>query len=380
MRKPTILVTAAAGKTGRATTLALLAKRYPVRALVRRHDQRADDLRHAGATVVVGSLEDICDLRAALSGVERAYFCPPLESGTLRKTVLFAEAAREAKLEVIVALNQWLSDPQHPALHATEKWLSRRVFEWLPGPDVVTINPGFFADNYMAALESIAQLGLMALPLGTGRNAPPSNEDIARVVVGALTQPERHAGKVYRPTGPRLLDPDELAATFAKVLGRPVRYQNAPLGLFLKVAKSLGFSDYLIAQLNFFLLDYQRDSFAVGAPTNAVLEVSGSEPESFEVIVRRYVAASAFARPSFAGKLRAVLQIVKALLTPAPNLDAIATRLELPRTAHAALAADSKEWAAHTLPPRSEPSSTPSDPPRATSKSFGPLPTPPNST
>src|SRR5262249_59299339 len=101
--------------------------------------------------------EDIVDLRAAMAGVQRAYFCPPLESGALRKATLFATAAKEATLEVVVALSQWLCDPTHPALHAAEKWLSGRVFDWLPGLPVVTINPGFFADNYMPPPEPLPQ-------------------------------------------------------------------------------------------------------------------------------------------------------------------------------------------------------------------------------
>jgi uncharacterized protein YbjT (DUF2867 family) len=344
MQIPTILVTAAAGKTGSATALQLLRKGLRVRALVRRLDHRSEQLKAAGAEIVVGSLEDIVDLRSALAGVQRAYFCPPLESGALRKAVLFAAAAKEAKLELVVALSQWLCDPAHPALHAAEKWLSRLVLDWLPGVDVVTINPGFFADNYMAALEPMAQFGLMAIPLGDGLNAPPSNEDIARVVVGALTDPRRHAGKAYRPTGPQLMSPDEIAATFGKVLGRRVKYQNAPIALFLKVAKSMGYSDYVISQLNFFLLDYQRNSFGVGAPTDAVREVSGSSPEDFESIVRRYVADSPLVEQSLGAKLRAARRLVNALLTRAPRVEAIAARLELPRTAHAMLAAESAAW------------------------------------
>ena len=356
MQNPRILVTAAAGKTGSATALQLLRKGYPVRALVRRLDYRSERLKAAGAEVVVGSLEDIVDLRAAMAGVQRAYFCPPLECGALRKAVLFATAAKEARLEVVVALSQWLCDPTHPALHAAEKWLSGRVLDWLPGVDVVTINPGFFADNYMAALEPVAQFGLMAMPLGDGRNAPPSNEDIARVVVGALTDPRRHAGRTYRPTGPRLLDPEEIAAIFGKVLGRRVRYQNAPISLFLKVAKSMGYSDYLISQLNFFLLDYQRDAFGVGAPTDAVLEVSGSPPEDFESIVRRYVAASPLVERGFAAMIRAGLHLSKALVTPTPRLQAIADRLELPRISHAMLAAESAAWRrSHVLSPATSP-------------------------
>jgi len=344
MAKPAILVTAAAGKTGSATAKLLLERGQRVRALVRRADARSERLRALGAEVVVGSLEDIADLRASLEGVQRAYFCPPLEYGTLRRAALFAAAAQEAKLEAVVVLSQWLADPLHPAIHAREKWLTHKLLEWIPGVDVVTVNPGFFADNYLVALEPIAHFGLMAMPLGDGLNAPPSNEDIARVVAGALANPAPHVGKTYRPTGPRLLSPEEIAATIGSVLGRPVRYQNTPMTLFLKVARSLGVPDFVIEELHWFLLDYQRNSFGVGAPTDAVLEVGGTPPESFEEIVRRYVAASPFAKRTVGSRLRAVRNLVKGLLTPAPDPKAIARQLQIPSHAHVALAADSREW------------------------------------
>ena len=94
MQKPKILVTAAAGKTGAATAMQLLQRGYPVRALVHQMDDRSEGLKNAGAELMVGSLEDMIDLRASLTGVQRAYFCPPLQSGTLRRATLFAEAAR----------------------------------------------------------------------------------------------------------------------------------------------------------------------------------------------------------------------------------------------------------------------------------------------
>lgn len=37
--------------------------------------------------------------------------------------------------------------------------------------------------------------------------------------------PAPRIGKVYRPTGPRLLSPDQIAAAFAKVLDRKVTYR-----------------------------------------------------------------------------------------------------------------------------------------------------------
>jgi NAD(P)H dehydrogenase (quinone) len=344
MAKPKMLVTGATGKTGTPTALLLLERGYPVRALVHRQDSRSAALARAGAEILVGSLEDPIDLREAMRGVARAYFCPPLEPGALRRATLFADAAQEAKLEALVVLSQWLVDRTHLSIHAREKYLAGRIFEWASDPGVITINPGWFADNYMAALEPISQFGLMALPLGDGLNAPPSNEDIARVIVGALSDPAPYIGKTFRPTGPKLLSPPELAATFAKVLGRKVRYQNAPIKLFLKFGKSIGLSDFIIVQLYYFLLDYQRGSFGVGAPTDTVLKLGGAEPEAFETIVRRYVAQSPLARRTVGRSARAAWNMARAMLTAAPDLDALAEKLGIPKIPHGNLAADSLTW------------------------------------
>lgn len=352
MTKPTILVTGATGKTGAPAVTQLLSRGFPVRALAHRLDLRCQALRQAGAEIVIGSLEDVTDLRAAMKGVQRAYFCPPLAPGTLRRATNFATVAMENRLEVVVALSQWVADGNHPATHAREKWLSEKMFQWAPTLDVVTVNPGFFADNYMAALEPIAHFGLMALPLGEGLNAPPSNEDIARVVVGALVDPAPHIGKSYRPTGPKLLTPEEIAASIGKALGRRVKYQDAPIALFLKVAKSLGIPEFVIEELYWFLLDYQQNAFGLGAPTDAVREVGGVDPEPFETTAQRYVAASGFARRSTRSHLTAVYNLIAGLLTTAPNPAGIARRLELPTLNHPASATASAAWLASHAPER----------------------------
>jgi NAD(P)H dehydrogenase (quinone) len=246
-------------------------------------------------------------------------------------------------------LSQWLVDRTHLSIHAREKYLAGRIFAWASNLGVITINPGWFADNYMAALEPISQFGLMALPLGDGLNAPPSNEDIARVIVGGMVDPAPYIGKTFRPTGPRLLSPQEIAATFGKVLGRKVRYQNAPINLFFKFGKSIGLSDFIMVQLYFFLLDYQRGSFGVGAPTDTVRAIGGAEPEEFETIVRRYVARSPFAKRTIGRTAKAAWNLARAMLTAAPDLDALAEKLGIPRIPHGNLAADSRSWqSSHT--------------------------------
>src|SRR5258708_40370845 len=72
-----ILVTGAAGNlgaVGRTVTGLLLDRGLPVRAMVRREDDRAAALRSAGAEVVVGDLLEPAHVHRVVSGCRRVYF------------------------------------------------------------------------------------------------------------------------------------------------------------------------------------------------------------------------------------------------------------------------------------------------------------------
>ncbi|MDJ0717649.1 MAG: NmrA family NAD(P)-binding protein [Prochloraceae cyanobacterium] len=344
MLKPKILVTTAAGKTGFATAMQLLEAEYPVRAFVRRRNARAMVLEQAGAELFMGDMANIADLNRSLIGVQRAYFCAPPAPNMLFHSMAFAVAAQDAKLEVVVGMSQWLSHPQHPAFATRETWLTDRILSWMPDVDSVIVNPGWFADNYMMVLEPIAQLGIMPLPLGEGLNPPPSNEDIARVIVGALTNPAPHIGKTYRPTGSQLLSPQEIAAIYSKVLKRPVKYTNISEKMFLKAISARGVSKFFQSQIRYYAEEYRRNAFGLGGVTNAVKEVAGREPEDFETITRRYVTQRAEAKLSLTNKLKAVRNFVQIILTPVPDLDKYERDYNYPAIAKSAYAPDFNSW------------------------------------
>src|ERR1700722_10617595 len=106
MAQTKFLITGATGDTGGYTVRQLLEKSHAVRVLAHRPDERSEQLRKAGAEVVFGDLLDFDSLRAALSGVQRAYFCYPISPGLVQATAQFAQAAKEAGVEVIVNMLQ----------------------------------------------------------------------------------------------------------------------------------------------------------------------------------------------------------------------------------------------------------------------------------
>ncbi len=289
MTQPKILVTSAAGHTGSAAVFQLLEKGFPVRAFVRRRDARAAALEQAGAEIFVGDLFDYRDLRESMVGVQRAYHCPPFVPSLLHNTMLFALAAEEAKLEVIALMSQWTPHATHPSIITREHWLSNQVYRWMPSVDVVHINPGLFGVMYLLGLPAIVHFGQFMAPFGDGLNAPPSNEDIARVAASVLADPAPHIGRTYRPTGPELISPHDVAGTLGHVLGRKVTYKDVPFETFAKAGTAQGFQPMELSQLRYYAQDLKTGAFAAGGPTDHVLEVSGRAPEDFETMARRYI-------------------------------------------------------------------------------------------
>ncbi len=350
--KPTVLVTSGAGNTGRPVTQSLLQAGLPVRAMVRREDERAQKLRELGADVVVGNLFDVRDLRNAMKGVQRAYFVAPHGPNGLHVSMAFAVAAQESKLETVTTLSQWLSHPGHPSLATRELWLADQISPWMPNVDVVQITPGWFAWTYFLVLDVIAQLGVFPMALGQGRNAPPSNEDMGAVVAATLVDPAPHIGKVYRPTGPKLLTPEEIAATFARVLGRDVKYAPSSIDMFVKAATVAGFPAHDISQVRLYFTDYQQDAFALGAPTTVVRDLTGREAEDFETICRRYVGQRPEAIPTLGNKMAALGRLLRAMLMRTPDMEFFAREQNHPPLSDAVFAEGSEEWrSSHQLQP-----------------------------
>ena len=343
MTKPRILVTGATGKTGVVVVTELLKADYPVRAMVHREDGRSAGLRALGAEIALADMSDVEHIADALKDVQRAYFCPPLDPYMVQGAVAFAVAAKEARLEHIVGLTQWLSSPSHPSLMTRQHWLVDRLFSMTPGVAHTIVNPGFFADAYLVTIGLASHLGIFPWMYGKSRNAPPSNEDIARVAVAALTDPARHAGKSYRPTGPELLGAEDMAKAIGRAVGRSVRVVPTPTWLFIKAARMAGMSIDVMSNVRYYFEDHKRGAFERGAPTTGVLDVTGRPAEDFETIARRYAALPRNQR-SFGNWLREFAQFMLAPLSPGFNLDRYDRELRRPFPLEPEFAPESSAW------------------------------------
>jgi uncharacterized protein YbjT (DUF2867 family) len=347
MTNTRVLVTGATGKIGGAVATQLLEKGVPTRALVHRNDGRADRLRALGAEVVVADMLDIQQVQAAMDGVDRLFFNPPYHPHALDSAVSFAVAAHRSGMEAVVALGQWLASPEHPSLMTRQQWLTDKLFQLLPDTAHIAVDPGFFADNYLKVLPFAAQLGILPVPTGGGRNAPPSNEDIARVAVGALLDPHHHDGRAYRPTGPKLLSGADIADAVGEALGRRVRHVDIPPWMFLRAlrvgAKQLGTDLFFESQVRHYMPEDSLGTWEIGGPTTHVRDVAGVEPEDFLTIARRYVNA-ADTRRTAGSLLRQIGRFMLIGLVPGHRLARFERLQQHPQPAQPRYSAESIVW------------------------------------
>ena len=254
-----ILVTGAAGAVGgigRNLTELLLARDYKVRALVRREDDRAADLRRLGAEVVVGDLTDLASMHRAIKGCGRIYFGMSVSAAYLEATINTAAVAHHYGVEAFVnmsqmtvtqmSINESTNSPQHK-LH----WLSEQALSW-SGLPVITVRPTVFLEGFflLLAAAGVRASNELALPMGDGRTSPISAVDVARAVAVILDEPAPHIGQIYDLTGPESTDLNHYARVFSEALGRPIRYRDVPLAAWSEGLRQAHFPEHVVRHLS----------------------------------------------------------------------------------------------------------------------------------
>jgi uncharacterized protein YbjT (DUF2867 family) len=290
----TVLVTGAAGgqqgQTGRHVAQLLLARGLPVRAFVHRLDARSDHLRALGAEVVEGDFLDIPSVQRAAQGVSSIYFAYPVQDGLLQATATMAVAARAAGVSRLVDMVMLQSSPDAPTPRMRQNYLSEQIFEWA-GIGAAHVRAAVFYENVRALVRtSLASNGTIRLPWGSDSTVLPlvSAEDVARVAVGVLTRPSVAAGTAYPVIG-EVLSVRDMIATFARVLGREVRYEEIPDEQWREGALAHGINTHALEHLS----QLWRSLRTAGPPrpvrfevTETIEKLGGTQPRTFEAFVR----------------------------------------------------------------------------------------------
>jgi uncharacterized protein YbjT (DUF2867 family) len=294
MMKP-VLVTSAAGgrqgKTGRHVSEMLLKRGVPVRALVRKIDERSERLRALGAEIFEGDFLNIRSVQRAAEGTSAIYFAYPVQDGLMDATAAMAVAARDAGVSRLVNLVMLQSSPDAPTPRMRQNYLSEQVFEWA-NIGATHIRATVFYENLASLVrQSLPAQGAIRLPWGNESTVLPlvAAEDVARVAAGLLTGPQPAAGSFHRLIGTTIALKD-IIATFARVMGRNVHYEEISDEQWRRDVASRGFNPHAIEHLSSLWRAIRGAAIDPNDPRYAVTEtieaIGGAKPKTFEAFVR----------------------------------------------------------------------------------------------
>ena len=199
----TTLVIGAGGKTGRRVANRLIAAGCRVRPASRSGETRFD-------------WEDEATWAPALADVDAAYitYYPDLAfPGAADIVGSFADLAVAKGVRRLVLLSGRGEEGARQA--------EMRVQD--SGADWTIVRCAFFNQNFSETFVDAVRYGTLAMPGGDTAEPFLDADDIADVVAGALLD-DRHVGRLYELTGPRLMTLAEAAAAIGRAAGREVHY------------------------------------------------------------------------------------------------------------------------------------------------------------
>lgn len=265
--KQPILVIGANGKTGRRVAQRLLAAGYAVKAASRSSETPFDWTRES-------------TWAPALEGARAAYitFYPDLAfPGAADKVETFAKLAISLAVKRLVLLSGRGEEGARDAEMRLEN----------AGADWTVVRGSVFNQNFSESFAEAIRYGHLSMPAGNTPEPFVDAEDIADVAFAALTD-DRHIGRLYELTGPRLLTLADVARELTQAMGRQVRYHPVSVAEYAHELTRHGFSKQEaepIAQLISDVLD-GRNAYL----TDGVQRALGRPPRDFSDFARETVA------------------------------------------------------------------------------------------
>lgn len=252
MENKVIAVTGATGQQGGAVAKKLLAEGWKVRALTRDlHKPAAQELASLGAELVAGDMDDRDQLDAAFKGVYgifsvQNFWLPNVGfEGEIRQGKNVADAAKAAGVQHLVYSSVGAAHRGMGQKHFDSKWIIEQHIHSLDIPYTI-LRPVAFFDNFNWERAYILNGTFNAIGLRPEKERQQiAVEDIAVFVDLALANPNDYVGKTIELAGDALTE-SQLADTFTKVIGRPVKL-TMPTG-----GAGWGDPEEMTAMFNFF--------------------------------------------------------------------------------------------------------------------------------
>lgn len=263
------------GQTGKVVAETLLARKQPVRVVVRSAEQGAV-WRTKGAEVAAASLDDVPAMTRAVQGAAGLYLLVPPNYGASawleeqrRRVDQAAEALKAGGVAHVVFLSSvgaQIPEGTGPirAVRYGEQQL-RAVARHL-----TVLRPCYFMENWAAGLGMAREQGVLPTFIPPQAKIPMiSTGDIGRVAAERLMA--GGSGQVIvELAGPEEYSPEQVAMEFGRILGRKVAAQAAPLSAVVPTMTSFGFSDEAAKRFEEMYASFSKGTIGYEFPSTVV--------------------------------------------------------------------------------------------------------------
>lgn len=288
-----ILITGAAGKTGKAIVRKVAEKRGVVKAWVFRAEQIQEVEALGAKEVIVGDMRDSKILRQALQNVDIIYLiCPNVHPDEISIASEIIEAAARTGVRQFV-----YHSVLHPQIEAMpHHWNKMRVEEhiFLSGLTFTILQPAVYMQNILVNWGNIIETGKYTVPYDIdSRISMVDLEDVALAAANVLMDIHAedhiplHIGATYELVGTQAITPAQIAAILAQQLGRAVVAEKVSIEIWKSRARNSGMGEYQVNTLVKMFNYYEKFGFW-GNP-QVLSWLLNRPPTSFESFVKHVV-------------------------------------------------------------------------------------------
>ena len=288
-----ILITGAAGKTGKAVLRTLAEQGMMVKALVFRSEQIQEAEALGAKEVVVGDMRNSDFIQRAMQGVNSVYhICPNVypDELTIGQEIIGAAAA--------VGITHFVyHSVLHPQIEVMpHHWKKMRVEERLfeSGLPYTILQPAVYMQNILVNWENIVETGKYTVPYAVeSRISMVDLEDVAQAAAIVLMEvylngkQSLHYGATYELVGTQAMSQTEVATILSQQLGRPVIAESVPIDAWERVVRTSGLGDYQVKTL-VKMFDYY-EKYGFGGNSHVLSWLLNRPTTSFDAFVKRVV-------------------------------------------------------------------------------------------
>ena len=269
------VVLGATGHTGSVVVETLLARKQPVRVVVRSADKGAS-WKAKGVEIAVASIDDAPALTKALLGATGVYLLVPPNYGAsawLTDQRSRMDRAAEAVVKSGVPHVVFLSSVGGHISGGTGPIRAASYGEHALGcvaKRLTILRPCYFMENWAPVIGAAKEEGVLPTFIAPQAKIPMiSTKDIGRI--GAEHLIAGGWGKqIVELAGPEEYSPDQVAEALGVILSKPVSAQHAPLSAVVPTFRSFGFSDEAARLFEEMYASFSRGAIGYEHPASIV--------------------------------------------------------------------------------------------------------------